>query len=90
MKEKELEHRKSARETLYKKLDAGELSLSEATKLVRKIYGLTQEAYAKKVGVSKMTVTDIERGKGNPTLKSINKILEPMQIELNLKRKKTN
>lgn len=84
---KELQERKQAKEELYEKLELGQLDLRQAVKLIRKIYGLTQEEYAKKVNVSKMTVTNLERGQGNPTLKNINKLLSPMRLELKLSRK---
>lgn len=86
MATKKIDERKQARDKLYEKLDQEKLSLAEAVKLIREIYGLTQSEYAKKVNVSKMTITNLEQGKGNPTLKSIEKILSPMKLELKLSR----
>jgi DNA-binding XRE family transcriptional regulator len=78
---------KEARETLYESLERGDLDLTDAVKLVRKIYGLSQVDFAKKVGVSKMSITNLESGTGNPTIKSVNKMLAPMDLELKIAKK---
>lgn len=82
--EKKIQISKKAREQLYQSIENSQLDLIEAVKLIRKIYGLSQVEFAKKVGVSKMTITNLERGVGNPTIKNVNKILAPMGLELKI------
>ncbi len=85
-----IETRKEARELLYQQLDSGDLSIRQAVKLIRKIYGLTQLEYAKKVGVSNKTIVQLENGERNLTLKSISKVLAPMSLEMKISRKATS
>ena len=62
------------------KLDiaSGEISIGEASRRMRKIVGMNQKDYASKiVGVSPRILMDIERGKGNPTVETLNKIGRP-------------
>lgn len=86
MTDNQMLERTKARESLYQKIDEQSIELKDAVKLIRKIFNLTQVEYAKKVGVSKMCVTNLERGIGNPTLKNITKMLSPMKLELKVSR----
>lgn len=42
----------------------------------RKTFGLSQQDLAEMSGVSLATIKDIERGKGNPSLNTVQKILD--------------
>ncbi len=84
---KEIEERTIYRELLIQKLNSHELKISEAVKLSRKFLGLGQSDYAKKVGVSKLTIMNIENDRGNPTMKSVNLALSPFKLELQIFRR---
>ena len=57
------------KEALYMGLAGGEIGIREATRQMRKILGMTQKDYAKKVaGISPRILSEFENGAGNPTL----------------------
>lgn len=91
-----LARRAALREELYAIIDGrspgghgGEvgLNLVEAVRRMRKIADKTQAEYAKLVGVSPRVLIDFERGVGNPTLRSIEKMLRPFGLELTVRRR---
>lgn len=51
-------------------------SLGYIVKYLRKQKNRTQEEFAKDIGIFPRVLTDIERGTGNPTLSSLNKIAD--------------
>jgi DNA-binding XRE family transcriptional regulator len=66
------------REELKRALRAGELPLGEAVRRMRKLTGLTQTEYAEKVlRIFPRVLMDIENGRGNPTLETLEKIARP-------------
>jgi len=73
-----------ARDILYEKIERNELEIPEAIKLIRKILNLSQVEFAKKIGVSKFSITNLERGVGNPTIKNIQRMLAPMKLDLKI------
>lgn len=80
------QHREELRQLLYERSARGELGLVEAVKLMRKIADKTQAEYAKLVGVSPRVLIDFERGVGNPTLRSLERMLRPFAMELTIRR----
>lgn len=62
------------RTELYEQIDRGEVSLQDAVKRMRKISRLSQPEFAAHLGVSVKVVKEIERGVGNPTVSSLNRI----------------
>jgi transcriptional regulator with XRE-family HTH domain len=56
--------------------EVGILSFSECIKLIRKNRLLSQEAFAKELGVSFTTVNRWEKGKAKPTFKTLKRIDE--------------
>lgn len=59
-----------AKKSLRENLAAGHLSLSEALKRMRKIVGLTQTDFAKKIaGITPRIYMEYERDQGNPQWK---------------------
>ena len=57
------------------KKNAHLMEISDVIKTMRKIVGMTQVEYAQKIlKISPRVLIDIERGVGNPTLKTLNKI----------------
>ncbi len=78
--------RNELRRAFYDRVERGELSLREASRTMRKIAGKTQPEYARFVGVSPRVLIDFERGVGNPTLRTIEKLLAPFNLELTVRR----
>lgn len=83
------EHRAALRDELYERIAAGTVSIPEAVKTMRKIAGRTQAEYARLIGVSPRILIELERGIGNPTLKTLAKIVAPFDLEVGLKRRST-
>ncbi len=48
----------------------------------RRSLGISQRDLAEIAGVSLHTLSDVESGKGNPTLTILSRILEPLGLEL--------
>lgn len=64
-------------------LAEGKLSIGQATKFMRKITGLTQQEYAKRaLGIYPRVLMEIEADKGNPTLKTLQKIAKPFGLKV--------
>ena len=67
-----------AKRELIEAIENHELSLGEAVRRMRKISGLNQKAYAERiVGIAPRILAEVERGEGNPTLETLNKIGRP-------------
>ncbi len=56
------------------------MDLSEKIKIVRKARGYSQEELGDKVGVSRQTVSDWEKGKFEPTLESIRCLAQVLEV----------
>ncbi|MEH2382054.1 MAG: helix-turn-helix transcriptional regulator [Nostoc sp.] len=54
--------------------------LSEALRLIRVFYDLTQKELAEKLGISKSYLSEIESGKKTPTLELLNRYSEFFDI----------
>ncbi|MBX3200005.1 MAG: helix-turn-helix domain-containing protein [Labilithrix sp.] len=81
------ERRVALRDELYEQIARGEISIAAAVRTMRKIAGRTQTDYARLVGVSPRILIEIERGLGNPTLRTLAKILAPFDLEVGLRRR---
>lgn len=57
-------------------------SLGDIIKARRKEFGLTQTQLAKASQVGINTLTQIERGEGNPTLRVIERVLDTLGLRL--------
>jgi DNA-binding XRE family transcriptional regulator len=86
--ERDKERRRALRDELYDAIARDELSIAEAVRRMRKIAGRTQVEYAHLVGVSPRILIELERGIGNPTLKTLAKILAPFDLEVGLRRRR--
>lgn len=64
------------------------MELKDVMKERRGELGITQEDLAEMSRVGLATVKDIERGKGNPSLATIHKILEVLGMEIEYKIRK--
>lgn len=58
------------------------MELAETMKVRRKTLGISQQDLAEMSGVSLATIKDIERGKGNPSLDTVQKILDILGMEI--------
>lgn len=66
------------REELKRLLRTGGIALGDAVRRMRKLTGLTQKNYAEKVlGIYPRVLMEIENGRGNPTLETLEKIARP-------------
>ena len=83
------QRRTALREELYERVEKGDLTLIEAVKMMRKIAGRSQADYARLVGVSPRVLIELERGIGNPTVKTLQKLLAPFELELTVRRART-
>ena len=71
------------KEGLYLDLAKGSIDIREATRQMRKILGMTQKDYAKKIaGVSPRILSEFENGSGNPTLATLEKIASPFGLKV--------
>ncbi len=82
--------RNDLRHELYDRAKRADVGLVEAVRIMRKVAGKTQADYARLVGVSPRVLIDFERGAGNPTLKTLEKILAPFHMELTVRRREGN
>ena len=77
-----------AKLALMEDIAGGALTVAQAVKRMRKITGLTQLEFARKVaGVTVRTLNEIETGKANPTVETLNKIAGPFGYQVGLVRK---
>ena len=65
------------------------MELQEIMKSRREKLSLSQRDLAEMAGVSLATIKDIERGKGNPSLTTIQKILEILGLEIDYRIRQT-
>lgn len=65
------------------------MELNKVIKSRRKVLAISQLDLAEMAEVSLATVKDIERGKGNPSLSTVNKLLGVLGLEMDFKIRKT-
>lgn len=58
------------------------MSVGDACKAIRALRGLSQEEFAQSVGVSLNVIKGIESGKGNPNLRSLEKVAGAVGLKL--------
>lgn len=71
-----------ARKKFYEQIKNNELSLADSVRAMRAIVGMTQPEYAKFVGIAPRIIIDLERGVGNPTLSTLQKIGKPFRLDV--------
>lgn len=84
---KSKEKRAALREELYARVARGDIALVEAVKMMRKIAARSQVDYARMVGVSPRVLIELERGIGNPTMRTLAKLLAPFDLEVGVRRR---
>ena len=73
------------KEALYIGLASGQIGIRGATRQMRKILGMTQKDYAKKIAsISPRILSEFENGTGNPTLATLEKIASPFGLKVTL------
>lgn len=65
------------------------MELKDIMKQRREILSLTQQDLAEMAQVGLATIKDIERGKGNPAMSTLKKILEVLGIEIEYRVRQT-
>jgi predicted transcriptional regulator len=65
------------------------MELKEVMKSRRKTLNISQQDLAEMAEISLATVKDIERGKGNPSLATVKKILEVLGMEIHYRVRQT-
>ena len=71
------------KEALYVDLARGNIDIREATRRMRKILGMNQKDYARKVvAISPRILSEFENGSGNPTLATLEKIALPFGLKI--------
>lgn len=78
-----------AKRTLQAAIEQGELSLGQAVRQMRKITGMNQKDYARKIiGISPRILAEVERDAANPRLDTLNKIGRPFGYQVGFVPKK--
>ena len=67
----------------------GLMSLAEVIKGRRKTLSISQKDLAEMAGIGLATVKDIERGKGNPSMGTVSRIMEVLGMEIVFKVRQT-
>lgn len=65
------------------------MNLDEIIKNRRKTLAISQQDLAEMAGIGLATLKDIERGKGNPSMATISKIMEVLGMEIVFKVRQT-
>lgn len=65
------------------------MCLQEVMKSRRRTLAISQQDLAEMAGVGLATVKDIERGKGNPSLSTVSRILDVLGMEVVFKVRQT-
>lgn len=71
-------------DALYAGLADGSLELGDAVRRMRHISGLTQPEFARHRGISVQALRQIESGKGNPTVATLNAIAGVFGLKVGL------
>ena len=83
MKRPDFKEMAGMKEELYLGLAKGDIDIREATRQMRKILGMTQKEYAKKVTcISPRILSEFENGTGNPTLATLQKMASPFGLKV--------
>ena len=70
---------------LMRRLFAGEISEGRLLRALRReVLGLSQEEYARLVGVSRRTLSDMEGDKGNVSVAVMNRVYRPLGLRVGL------
>lgn len=65
------------------------MNLAEVIKKRRKTLNISQRDLAEMAGIGLATIKDIERGKGNPSMGTVSRIMEVLGMEIEYKVRQT-
>ena len=65
------------------------MNLTEVIKSRRKTLDISQQDLAEMAGIGLATIKNIERGKGNPSIGTVSKIMEVLGLEIEYKVRQT-
>ena len=89
MKRPDPERARLMKEELYRGIEAGILDMRTASRVMRRILGMSQTTYAQQVlKISPRVLIDFERGTGNPTLSTLQRIAAPFGFEVGFVRRR--
>lgn len=89
MKKLSDDERRDARRALFEAAGKGELAVGDAVRRMRLITGLTQADFARRIaGISPGALAQIESGRGNPTIETLDKIGAAFGLEVGFVRKR--
>jgi DNA-binding XRE family transcriptional regulator len=71
-------------DALHAGLASGSIDLAEAVRRMRHLSGLTQPQFARHRGISVQALRQIESGKGNPTVATLNAIADVFGLQVGL------
>jgi DNA-binding XRE family transcriptional regulator len=74
------------KQELFDEIEKGKYSIGKSIFMMRRSVGVNRIDFAKKIGVSRRTLEEIEQDKGNPTINTLQKILNVFNFEVSLKR----
>ncbi|MFD1215897.1 helix-turn-helix domain-containing protein [Microbulbifer celer] len=84
------EQAREEKQRLREELAQGTVTLGDAVRRMRKITGMSQKEYARKiVGISPRILAEIEKDTGNPTLETLNKIGRPFGYQVGFVTRKS-
>ncbi len=76
------------RKDLFARVDAGTITIADASRLMRKILGMNRREYAENIlKISHDALQAVETGKGNPTLKTLQAVGKPFGLKVAFVRK---
>lgn len=58
------------------------MNLQEVMKSRRKVLGISQQDLSEMAGIGLATIKDVERGKGNPSLSTVTRILDILGMDI--------
>lgn len=83
------DERREARHALFEAAATGKLAVGDAVRRMRRITGLTQADFARRIaGISPGALAQIESGRGNPTVETLDKIGAAFGLEVGFVRKR--
>lgn len=89
MKKLTPEQRSAMKAALYADIADGSVTIPELVRRMRHITGLTQADFARKVArISPQALAQIEQGRGNPTVQTLNRIGHTFGLTTGFVRKK--
>ncbi|HSB97084.1 MAG TPA: helix-turn-helix domain-containing protein [Spongiibacteraceae bacterium] len=78
------------RAALEEQVLSGKLSIGESIRALRKQTGLTQAEFGKRFDVFERVQLNIENDNANPTVETLNKILQPFGLCVGIVKKRGN